>query len=297
MFSENARAIAAYRKAGFVEEGLLKHAAKFEDGWRDIVVMAVLHPGLQDVAAKWSDFTEAAYRGLLHSAKANGYAFVGYDALETAPARHVVWRHDVDISMHRAVALAKIEAEEGVRSTFFLNPHCAYYNLLEPEIAALVRQIAALGHAIGLHFDADAFPGEDWSAERLEANLAAERQLLETITGLPVRAYSYHNPDVGGLLAFDTDMAGMVNAYNHAFRQSYTYASDSNGYWRFRPIGEVLREGAADRLHALTHPEWWTPEPLPPRERVLRAVRGRAAGVISSYDAFLYRAKRNNILR
>jgi folate-dependent phosphoribosylglycinamide formyltransferase PurN len=247
------------------------------------------------VAQQWCDFTETAYRALLRSAKASGYAFVGYDALAEAPARHVVWRHDVDVSMHRAAALAQIEAEEGVRSTFFLNPHCTYYNLLEPGIAVLTRKIIDLGHAIGLHFDADAFPGETWTADRLEANLTTVRQLLETIIGQPVGAYSYHNPDVGNLLAFDTDMAGMVNAYNSTFRLAYIYASDSNGYWRFRPISELICDGAEDRLHILTHPEWWTPNPLPPRDRVLRAVQGRAARIMTTYDTFLRAMKRSNI--
>jgi hypothetical protein len=64
-------------------------------------------------------------------------------------------RHDVDFSVHRSYALAKIEAEEGVHSTYFLWPHCKYYNLFEEEIVEIVDKIIELGHDIGLHFDYD----------------------------------------------------------------------------------------------------------------------------------------------
>ena len=54
------------------------------------------------------------------------------------------------------------------------------------------------------------------------------------------------------------------------------YVSDSNGYWRFERLPEVLAAGAHERLHVLTHPEWWQEEAMSPRERILRCIAGRA---------------------
>ncbi|GLT10226.1 GNAT family protein [Sulfitobacter sp. G21635-S1] len=47
----NARAIAAYRKAGFVEEGRERQAARVGDSWHDDVIMGVLAPDFAKGAA------------------------------------------------------------------------------------------------------------------------------------------------------------------------------------------------------------------------------------------------------
>lgn len=44
VFAENTRAIAAYRKVGFVEEGVMRDAAFTDGQWRDVVVMAAINP-------------------------------------------------------------------------------------------------------------------------------------------------------------------------------------------------------------------------------------------------------------
>ena len=42
VFDFNARAIAAYRRCGFVEEGRLRDALRWEDEWHDTIVMGLL---------------------------------------------------------------------------------------------------------------------------------------------------------------------------------------------------------------------------------------------------------------
>jgi len=250
---------------------------------------------MQAVASNhWDDFTEAAYGRLIEAARTGGYRFADYR--ERPAGRHVLWRHDVDFSMHRAVRLAEIERERDAKATYFVNPHCAFYNLLEPEITALVRRIADLGHEIGLHFDSGAYPAKSWSRESLGDLISRERNLLESFLGCQIQAFAYHNPDTSDILAIDDDeIAGLVNAYGRTLRNSYGYASDSNGYWRFRPIGEVIAAGEHERLQILTHPEWWTVEPLPPRARVARCVNGRAEKALRQYDEFLRRTGRENL--
>ncbi len=242
--------------------------------------------------AAWSDFTEAAFRGHLTALKAGGYRFVLFG--EAAEGRQVLWRHDIDFSLHRAARLARIEAEAGVRATYFVNPRSAHYNPAEPDSAPLLRILTDCGHAIGLHFDADAYAESAWTPARLEAAVARERRLLELILDRPVQAMSWHNPTVSNLLDFKADrVGGLVNAYGEAVRQGFVYASDSNGYWRFEPMGQVIAAGH-ERLHLLTHPEWWTPEPLSPSARIDRCIQGRADAVRASYDAALARGGRQN---
>lgn len=246
-------------------------------------------------AQDWSEFTEAGFRILLQDLKTHGYRFLRFG--ETASGRQVLWRHDVDFSMHRAARLAAIEAEEGVFGTYFLNPRSAFYHLGEPRIVALAKRILAAGHEIGLHFDAGAYDTGFWTQSSLEAALVRERHLVEAILDQPVRAVSWHNPDLSNLLEFDADeIGGLVNAYSAILRHAYAYASDSNGYWRFRPMREVIAAGH-ERLHLLTHPEWWQLDPLPPAARIERCVEGRARATLAEHEALLRRAGRRNLGR
>lgn len=234
-----------------------------------------------------SDFTEDAYRRALAMAKAS-HAFEAFGTDSNKP--HVLWRHDVDVSVHRAARLAAIEAEEGVRATYFLSLHSSFYNLLEPSVLDKAKAVLAAGHWLGLHFDSS-FPGRSDVADRIAREAAQLADLLES----PVGAFSFHNPGlVNDDLALDDDtVAGLVNAYGRTIRERYRYVSDSNGYWRHDRLEDVLAE-PQPRLHVLTHPEWWQAEPLPPRERIARCVDGRAHATLRDYDALLEAAGREN---
>ena len=106
---------------------------------------------------------------------------------------------------------------------------------------------------------------------------------------------SWHNPDRSNLLDFDAEVyGGLTSTYSARLRRDYTYCSDSNGYWRFKPMRDVIDQGH-DRLHLLTHPAWWTPEPMAPSDRIDRAILGRARKVRVDYDALLASGGRRNV--
>lgn len=98
------------------------------------------------------EFTFPAYRGLLSLLRERGYEFRGYhDYADTS--RCVILRHDVDQSLSQAVRLAELEAEEGVRSTWFVLLRTDFYNVFSKAGTEALRHIQFLGHDIGLHFD------------------------------------------------------------------------------------------------------------------------------------------------
>ena len=242
--------------------------------------------------SRYEDFTEAAYAELIDAARER-FAFVPFGS--AAEDRHVLWRHDVDVSVHRALALARVEARADVRSTYLLSLHSAFYSVFEAAIARRAREIADLGHWLGLHFDLAAYDGLEDPAE-LERRIGQERALLEDWLGRPVSALSFHNPDVVEVPAMRAErLAGLPNAYGDALAARYQYVSDSNGYWRFRRLADVLADAGIRRLHALTHPEWWPPEPMSPRARLERAATGRARSVLEANDADLERFGRLNV--
>ena len=240
----------------------------------------------------FDDFTEAAYAELLEIAIGR-FAFEPFGSSSAAP--HVLWRHDIDVSMQRALALAQIEAAKGARSTWFVSLHSTFYNALEADAAECAREILRLGHWLGLHFDLAAYPPLADAAE-LDRLVERERRVLEDWLARPVTAVSFHNPDVIILPTMRDDyIAGLPNAYASSLEARYQYVSDSNGYWRFRRLADVLVESESKRLHVLTHAEWWPPEPMSPRARIARAARGRADATLRDYDAALERLGRTNV--
>jgi UDP-3-O-[3-hydroxymyristoyl] glucosamine N-acyltransferase len=238
-----------------------------------------------------ADFTERHYREILRHAAAR-YRFASFD--EPPAERHVLWRHDVDASPHRALALARIEAEEGVLSTYCVNLHSEFYNLLEPSIVTRVREIVTLGHRLGLHLDPGFACPRD--VEDLASMLQGERRVLQQTFEAAVNVFSIHDVDFHGLLRFDEDeVGGMVNAYGRRVFRDYHYVSDSNGHWRFQRLFDVVARSEAQRLHVLTHPEWWQADAMPPSQRIDRCITGRGRSVRSNYDRSLDKAGRPNI--
>jgi len=242
---------------------------------------------------RWAEFTEDGYVRLLGLA-AGRYRFATYREPGSGP--HVLWRHDIDYSVHRALRLAQLEQERGVVATYFFCLRLPFYNMFEPAVQRKAREIVSLGHRVGLHFDATAYPDELWTVQRLEQRMRWERTCMEELLDTEVDAVSFHDPNAGGMMRFDdAELAGMVNAYSSQLRQGYGYCSDSNGYWRHRPIGEVIRSGEYEKLQVLTHPGWWTPAAGSPWMRIERAVMGRARAVMRGYDQHLDASGRQNI--
>lgn len=237
------------------------------------------------------DFTEEHYRELVRIAKQH-YRFVTFTD-QHLEEKSILWRHDIDFSPHRGRQMAQIEAEEGVRATYFVLLHSEFYNALEREVVRIVREIAGLGHAIGLHFDAQFYDRQ----EELEPLLRTERQVLERTFDVPIEAFSWHNPFRGDWIesAAADSMAGMVNAYSRTIRDRFSYVSDSHGVWRFRRLHDVLDAADDHHLHVLTHPEWWVPDAMPPRARITRAINGRAARNEQFYDEALDAIGRPNV--
>jgi hypothetical protein len=243
----------------------------------------------------FNDFTETEYRRLVQLARTK-WDFISFDDYEKDGAV-CLWRHDVDMSPHRALRLAQVESEEGVSSTYFLHLHNSFYNLLEDIVRDKVIGIVKLGHAIGLHFDFRFYEGKITNRTDLEYYLSFERDVLEKTFDVKVSAFSFHNPDVLVEQYLKDDcLASLLNVNNPHIMKHFSYVSDSNGYWRYSRLRDVLEaENGPEKLYVLTHPGWWVPEPMSPKNRVLRCVRGRAESTDKSYDDILAFYGRKNI--
>jgi len=237
---------------------------------------------------RFDDFTMSNYDRLLDIALKNGYMFSDYDL--RAPSndsqkREIVWRHDVEFSVHRALKMARIEHEKGIKAHYFFQIHCEFYNIFEKEIYGLAKQIQALGHYVGLHFDAHFW--EISSKEHLEECLSKDRTILEDLLSAEMKSFSFHNTTPALLSMDDTLYAGLLNVYSKVIRAKYRYCTDSTGIWRYERLEDVLNDSSIQYLQVLTHDGMWQDEAMAPRLRVLRCINLRAQATKDYYDTHL----------
>lgn len=201
-------------------------------------------------------FSLEGYRALLEVLRAAGYrdaTFLEPDPPQGHPA--LVLRHDLDVDPVLGVALAEIEADLGLRSTFFALVTSPLYNPAAPSARAALQRIVELGHEVGLHFDASPHA----TLEERDLALTDEVEVLGRIVGRPIRTASFHRP---GVAAETPELPGLVSAYEPRFVEGLAYLADSGGSFRFsHPLDS---EAFAQRrgIQLLTHPIWWTESPL-----------------------------------
>ena len=239
----------------------------------------------------YSDFTEQGYRQLLLLAKER-WQLKPVCEVDQDSETLCIWRHDVDVSLHRALALATIEKELNVTSTFYILLRSPFYNIFEESCSAILKAIRDLGHEIGLHFDPYFYGNLSPDEPGWIDSLVHEKNILTAEVGIPVRSFSFHNPSVLGWHNLkDETFAGMINAYGAQF-SPLEYCSDSNGYWRYRRLQDVLQDEAKRGLYILTHPEWWQKDTLNPDQRIERAINGKADSTRAYWNQLLDSAGR-----
>lgn len=215
------------------------------------------------------------------------YPVVGFEVLEEpniASRAFCLFRHDIDMLPDDALPIAEIEASRGVRATYMVLLTSEYYNAFDRENAATLRKIRALGHDIGLHFDAT------WHAitseSELDAALSREAGVLGDLLECSIDCFSFHNTTEFTMNCRAPHYAGLRNAYAGLFQDHVAYVSDSNGMWRFATWRERLAE-QPDRIQILTHPEHWQAKTNLAATRIGEILDGRAENGWRSYCALL----------
>ncbi len=131
------------------------------------------------------------YASLIQEFRSREYQEVDFTAAEP-DRRHLVLRHDVDMCLDRAAAMATVEAELGVSASYFLLVDTEMYNVGSRHARNLVGEILRHGHKIGLHFDGSGVPEGDVDALHKEVRLECE--ILEQHIGYAVTVVTFHRP-------------------------------------------------------------------------------------------------------
>lgn len=166
------------------------------------------------------DFTLETFKLLLQELKAQGYIFQTFRDFRKAPApKAIVLRHDVDARKLNSLQTAQLEAELGINGTY-------YFRMVPQSFdAEVIRQIAAMGHEIGYHYEDLALTkGNMGEAIQLfEQHLASLRHVapIDTICmhGSPLSRYdnrklweqfNYRNYGIIGEPYFDVDFSKVL---------------------------------------------------------------------------------------
>jgi hypothetical protein len=165
----------------------------------------------------------------------------------------ILLRHDIDFSLKYALETATIEADLGIKATYFLLFSSHFYNILDEDNIHIVRQIKELGHEIGLHYDLGVI--EKGNKKSPISLLNAQANILGELADCPVKSVAMHHPASSGKDIFrDTNF---INVYDDKFVKEMAYFSDSAMAWRNNFINHLELNNFPPRLQLLIHPVWW----------------------------------------
>ena len=193
------------------------------------------------------------YRHILKKAKDLGYRLPRVEevAFGLPHDRFFLIRHDVDICPWAALEMARLEVEEGVRTTYYYRFHAETYNLMAESVLQTLREVGDLGHELGLHYEPGFFL--DQGRDPVEG-VRRDLRLFEEILGRKTKTIAQHQPATGPVLAeISKDHR---DAYQPELVRQIRYFGDSGFHWREGCICTKL--GLYDQIHTLIHPHSWT---------------------------------------
>ena len=191
-----------------------------------------------------------------------------YDMVATigSGGRSVYFRHDVDISLDKALQMGERENKMGLTpAIYFILPTSPYYNILSKRDSRKVMMLRDMGHKIGLHYDLSIYSTDNIQEQ---ANvILAQKHILEGVFGEEIIACSCHKPAMGKSpsreLASLLQIAGLHEV--NLTMPGYKYISDSGMNWR-EDYKELIK--IHDKFLVNTHPEWYGDKEATWQERI-----------------------------
>jgi len=129
------------------------------------------------------DFSYKTYEQLLNELKSAKFNFATVEDFASGlKDRFIVLRHDVDSWSSNALQMAKIEAEHGIKATYYFRVSPLSYN------ERIIRQILDLGHELGYHYEdlSSCSGNQEQAIASFQRNLEKFRKLY------PVKTIAMH---------------------------------------------------------------------------------------------------------
>jgi hypothetical protein len=95
------------------------------------------------------DFTLSIYRDLLEVVCSSGYKTTNIRdyLLNGLNGKCIILRHDVDREVERNLAMARLENEYGISSTYY------FRHVTDVFVPDAIKEVADLGHEVGFHYE------------------------------------------------------------------------------------------------------------------------------------------------
>ena len=227
------------------------------------------------------------YRKIISIMKERGDACGYEEALHRD--RFVIMRHDVEYSVDRAYELSKAESEMDFVSTWFFQWTNNSYNILSRRSQAMINDMHARGHHIGLHFALNGLT----DMKQVRRQIAKEMRILSDMFDFEITQFSVHRPSAA-VLAENIKLPNILNAYQNEFftfapeiteetKLEVKYLSDANHIWRY---GYPDRENilSHDKVQILTHPFAWCEKGYDNKNNYASLIKEKYAEMIESID-------------
>ena len=227
----------------------------------------------------FDDFTFENYKRLVNIAICQGFSFIFHKEEFEESRKDVIWRHNVEFEPDIALKMAEIEADLGVKASYFFQVHSPFYNLFDDHYPDVFHRIYELGHLVGLHFDSHYWGITDEG--QLNKYILFDKSVLEANLGVELDTFSFHNTTPFTQSCQSYKYGNLINVYASFFKEHYDYCGDSLGYWRFDRLEDVLTNPSIRHLQVLTHDANWSEKPLSPRNRITTVMRNHAERLIS----------------
>lgn len=224
------------------------------------------------------DFTLKIYRLLLQTLKKSGYLFFTFEEYCSGKAdgKFVILRHDVDLRAGHSLATAKLEAELGIKASY-------YFRVVpQSKKPAIIKEIVDLGHEIGYHYeDLSLFKGNPSLAiDHFTHQLAYFRRFYPVKTicmhGSPTSKYDnrsiwnhydYRDFGIAGEPYFDvdfddvfylTDTGRCWDGEKYSVRDKVNSKFSIQFHSTKDIIGAINAKELPERIMITTHPQRWT---------------------------------------
>jgi UDP-N-acetylglucosamine 2-epimerase len=223
---------------------------------------------------KSTDIHKSNYQNLIKGLLKNGYefsSFINYDKNLDKEKHFVLMRHDIDMSIEKALDIAKIEYKLGITSTYFFMIRNDFYNIFSKSGTRLVKEILSFGHHLGIHFDCDAY-GDNITEEEINSECSKEVEIMKKWFNKNVDAVSFHRPSKLVLEGSASLTFPIIHTYMKSLLKDVHYVSDSRGEWKYGHPFEQLAFKNKKPMQILTHPIWWNERPNSPYHSLLNFI-------------------------
>jgi len=94
------------------------------------------------------DFTISTYSALIKTLQQQGFSFLTFkEFISESLGKAIVLRHDVDTLPGNSLEFAKIQADAGIKGTY-------YFRILPQSFdVKIIKEISSLGHEVGYHYE------------------------------------------------------------------------------------------------------------------------------------------------